>query len=69
MKCNIKSFVLPDPRYGHFANGPLISHSVCNTHNWQWDGPTSVNDQCPLGRIEEARDNAIEEIRMAKEAP
>jgi len=69
MKCVIESFLVPDMRYG-FASGnaPAISHFVCRTHNWQCDVPVHDGYQCPIGRIEEARDNAIEEIRMAKDA-
>jgi hypothetical protein len=69
MKCVIESFMVPDMRYFNQGSAPAISHSVCRTHNWQCDGPVHDQYMCPIGRIEEARDNAIEEIRMAKDAP
>jgi hypothetical protein len=64
MRCSIKSFVITT----QFGQGEAAS--ICETHHWQFGNiPVGPDTVCPIGHIEEARDNAIEKIRMAKEAP
>jgi len=64
MKCNIQSFMLNKTPFGMAE-----ATSICHTHHWQFGNlPVGHDTVCPIGRIEEARDNAIEEIRMAKDA-
>jgi hypothetical protein len=64
MKCSIKSFVIAAHPFGQGE-----ATSICETHHWQFGNlPVGPDTVCPIGRIEEARDNAIEEIRMAKDA-
>ena len=64
MRCNIKSFVIATQPYGQAG-----AASICETHHWQFGNlPVGKDTVCPIGMIEEARDNAIEEIRMAKDA-
>lgn len=63
MNCKLLSYVCPEgPPY--YANGPVKTVTRCETHNWTFDGAASL--MCPIGRIEEATDNAIARIRAEK---
>jgi hypothetical protein len=65
MKCKIVSWLMPEgPPY--YANGPVRTISRCETHEWSFEGP--AQEICPLGRIDEATDRAIERIKKETEA-
>lgn len=60
MKCVLHSFMVPDgPPY--YANGGAHAVTRCETHDWTFEGAASL--RCPIGRIEEAADKAIEKIK------
>jgi hypothetical protein len=63
-ECKLRSYVVPDgPPY--YANGTTHAVTECLTHNWTFDGRPAL--KCPIGRIEEAADRAIERIRATQE--
>jgi hypothetical protein len=39
--------------------GAARAHTMCITHNWPLEYPASTETLCPIGRIEQARDQAI----------
>ena len=62
MKCRIISYMVPEgPPY--YANGQVRAVSKCETHGWTFDGPCT--EMCPLGRIDDATEKAIERIKLA----
>jgi hypothetical protein len=63
MKCELESFLVPDVPPGYVACGAASSKAVtrCKTHDWTFQELASLC--CPIGRIEEAADKAIEKIR------
>jgi hypothetical protein len=59
MKCKLIAYAVPDgPPY--YANAPAKTAWKCETHNWVMD--YVVEDMCPIGKIEDATDKAIEKI-------
>jgi hypothetical protein len=60
--CQMNSYAVPEgPPY--FANGGVKSITKCETHNWMTEGPAS--GLCPIGRIEQATEDALERIQQA----
>ena len=64
MKCVIESYAVSVEPYGSAK-----TMSMCRTHNWALDLSYPINTEylCPIGRIEEARDAALEAIKKAKD--
>ena len=62
--CKLRSFMVPDGPY--YSNGSCGAKPVtmCDTHNWTFEGPAQL--RCPIGRIEEAAEAAIARIRAAQ---
>ena len=61
MKCEIVSFAMSD---SPFAAARAVH--TCKTHSWPMGTGFPVESLCPIGRIEEARDQAIEAINEQK---
>ena len=70
-KCTIIWFTVPDgPPY--FATGAYRAVAQCETHGWH-DLPGVTQDLpggnlCPIGRIEQATEEALAKIAVAKES-
>jgi hypothetical protein len=62
MKCELRSYMVP------VGTPPCEAKAVteCTTHNWTFQGPPKLS--CPIGRIEEAADEAIKRIRAEHDA-
>ena len=67
--CQIESFYVPDVAPGEYHVGisyPAKAVTLCRTHNWGLTGSfDNVISQCPIGRIEQAADEAIARINAA----
>jgi hypothetical protein len=65
MKCKLTQTAVPEgPPY--YANGAVKIVNNCETHSWIFDGPAL--QMCPIGRIEEATDQAIKHIQTGHRA-
>ena len=65
-RCQIMSYMVPEgPLY--YANAATVAVSRCETHNWDFGRAPVTNGLCPLGRIEEATEEAIAKIKAAGE--
>ena len=64
-KCDILFWVDSDPNsYPPHSSG--IARGECRTHGWTMTDQREVrDDMCPLGRIEDTLDKALEQIRKA----
>lgn len=64
MRCNLICIAVSDSCY---AGGPARAVCKCDTHNFMLDygGPYNANTLCPIGQIEEARDEALALIEEA----
>lgn len=62
MRCELRSFMVQSDA----ATGAAKAITQCITHNWTFEGPPKLT--CPIGRIEEAADEAIQRIRAEREA-
>lgn len=61
MTCNIVSTAISEPG-GYFRGGTQVGH-ICISHNWDFHTtPVYEGELCPIGRIEQARDDAIAAI-------
>lgn len=58
MRCKIVSYSVPDNPQLSTSNYHVESR--CETHFWH--GGPIINDLCPIGRIEDATNKAIERI-------
>lgn len=59
-KCKLLNFMVPEgPPY--YASGASRAVTRCETHNWTFEGPPT--ELCPIGRIEQATEQAIERIK------
>jgi hypothetical protein len=47
------------------ASGKTKAETRCVTHDWLFEGQPKLT--CPIGRIEEAADDAIKRIRAERE--
>jgi hypothetical protein len=65
MTCRIIFNVVPEAQF--YASGAVAARPVakCETHNWMFDGAIGEGELCLIGRIEQARDEAIARIREA----
>ena len=61
MKCHIIAFAVSDP--GNHGMGRAAFR--CEAHNWQVDGPVGAGDLCPIGRIEQATEEALKMLSDA----
>ena len=62
MKCELESYMICSEPFGEAK-----TQTMCRTHNWPLDSlPVSTNTLCPIGRIEQATEEAIEKIRAAR---
>lgn len=61
MKCTILAIAVPDPFNPNVGRAAI----KCTTHNWELNSSAMAhaNSQCPIGRIEDARDEACGMIR------
>ena len=64
MKCQFVSHAISTGR-----SGDARLHTRCTTHDWPMENPYTVSteEQCPIGRIEAARDQAVARIQMEKD--
>ena len=53
------------PMHPHLAHSPMEAVARCHTHDMPMDGLISANDLCPIGKIEEATEIALEKIAIA----
>ena len=60
MKCQFMSYALSTEPFGEAK-----ARTQCMTHNWPMEYPISTETMCPIGRIEEARDQALVSIAAA----
>lgn len=58
MKCDVISYMVLDVN-ASFGMGKAVTQ--CKTHNWLFDGPAT--ELCPIGRIEQATEEAIARIK------
>jgi hypothetical protein len=65
MKCRLNSFMMPDGPPYYASGGGAKAITRCEMHNWTFDGP--VSELCPIGRIEQATEDAIARIIRAEE--
>ena len=68
MRCSI---ICHTTSYSHLPNSYGAETNVvtvCETHKWTFpEGqPTGAGDFCPIGRIEQATEEALEKIAAAK---
>jgi len=65
-KCDIKFWLETDPNvpFNQRENVPAVTRGRCARHNWSMEDQREVHDDmCPIGRIEDATDKALEKIR------
>jgi hypothetical protein len=60
--CKLRVYMASGPSY--FVNGTAHAITRCETHDWTFEGPAS--ELCPIGRIEQATEQAIAKIKRAK---
>lgn len=60
--CKLISFVVPESPMAAMSRG--IVSTKCMTHNWDFPlgAPIAQGDLCPLGRIEQATEDALAKI-------
>jgi hypothetical protein len=58
MKCKIISYMVPEGP----PNAGTKAVCKCASHEWIFEGPFSPEMMCPIGRIEDATEKAIERI-------
>ncbi len=66
-KCDIKFWLESDPN-GPFnrMEVPAVTRGRCARHNWSMTDQREVHDDmCPIGRIEDAMDAALDKIKEA----
>ena len=63
-KCDIQFYVVPSNPGSPY--GATRAEGRCMTHNHPMqDAPTTENEMCPIGRIEDATDKALVKIKKA----
>lgn len=62
--CQIVHLLAPED--WRVANSPTVAVSQCQTHDWAFGrAPVHESGLCPLGRIEQATEDAIARIKAA----
>jgi hypothetical protein len=63
IRCKLIAYAVPEgPPYFVYSQTKTVWK--CETHNWMMD--YVVEDMCPIGRIEDAADKAIERIERMR---
>ena len=69
-RCEIERYLVPqtDPSGKWALSGLATSQVRCTTHSWYWERGAALTDVaglCPVGRIEDATEAALEKINHA----
>lgn len=66
MTCDIVAYVIPI--YPSHMGSVSVCAATCRTHNWQFPvGQPPGAIHCPIGRIEQATEDALAQIRAERE--